>query len=935
MAEITEELRVLVTAEVDKAIKNLNQLDRQTDKTTHGFQALGKVIAAGALAKGIADFGKASVRAAEDARQKFNLLKTTLSVTGAEAWTSIDAMAQMSKSLSDATNYSVSEIQSMQTVLLGFRSITGDTFREASDAILDMATVMGMDLKSAVQTVGKALDDPVNGIDSLKRQGFAFTEAQKSMLKTMVAVGDKAGAQKIILEELATTYGGAAKAAQTSFAKLEHSMDTLKETVGNMVAPVLAELADDAVALLEKFDSLDAGTQRVIVTATALTAVAPAVVTAIGAVKKALMALKAANPVLLGISAGIAGIVATVSVFDKINHSLEDERKQIEKSNTASNALLKSYANGNEKKVLDAKTTKKLIELYPQLAGEITAYTTTVDEAAKAQKRLNDQKILDNANGEIKRLEKLQKEYQKWTGWIGDVNEEIQRLQENYKKRPDLETVFEPEIESKKRRLLDLQAGAEEAKENVDKKVAEINKSLAQVGKALQGSSIVDLEIEVTPSVAIPEEKENEIQKTWHKWLSDILKVDERLFKTGEDAANLYIDGLEHSLQNAKGVSEILGKKFSATDFIDSQLSEIEGKINSLLNIDPPLIDSVFSLDELQKEGTALGELYKAWKTVQGQKADSALKDLQEEIDDLSKSEFELYLQTNNLLNAPPEKIDEIRQKFDELKESSFTDLGDKIGYMTQKGLESLDLFDEKTRKTIGNLTASLANISFDSALDGFKEFGRALGEGEDAADAMSAALGAMALQILDQLPLLFMQAGLSLIAQGQWPLGLGLLAAGLGTGIVDGLVHGKIDSAKETNALGGVYGADDYSAFAKGGTFTNTIVSSPTFFRFARGSGFGTGLMGEAGPEAIMPLTRGADGSLGVTASGLGGGNVEVNIPVTVYSDEPVEVNDTTDENGQRKIEIMVGSMINSHLANGKADKALKSRYGLKVQGV
>ena len=429
MAEITEELRVLVTAEVDKAIKNLNQLDRQTDKTTHGFQTLGKVIAAGALAKGIADFGKASVRAAEDARQKFNLLKTTLSVTGAEAWTSIDAMAQMSKSLSDATNYSVSEIQSMQTVLLGFRSITGDTFREASDAILDMATVMGMDLKSAVQTVGKALDDPVNGIDSLKRQGFAFTETQKSMLKTMVAVGDKAGAQKIILEELATTYGGAAKAAQTSFAKLEHSMDTLKETVGNMVAPVLAGLADDAVALLEKFDSLDAGTQRVIVTATALTAVAPAVVTAIGAVKKALMALQATNPVLLGISAGIAGIVAAVSVFDKISHSLEDGRKQIEKSNTASNALLKSYANGNEKKVLDAKTTKKLIELYPQLAGEITAYTTTVDEAAKAQKRLNDQKILDNANGEIKRLEKLQKEYQKWTGWIGDVNEEIQRLQ--------------------------------------------------------------------------------------------------------------------------------------------------------------------------------------------------------------------------------------------------------------------------------------------------------------------------------------------------------------------------------------------------------------------------------------------------------------------------------------------------------------------------
>jgi len=178
------------------------------------------------------------------------------------------------------------------------------------------------------------------------------------------------------------------------------------------------------------------------------------------------------------------------------------------------------------------------------------------------------------------------------------------------------------------------------------------------------------------------------------------------------------------------------------------------------------------------------------------------------------------------------------------------------------------------------------------------------------------------------------MQAGLQLIAQGQWALGLGLLAAGLADQVVAGYVNGKKESAK-ANALGGVYGDEAYTAFAKGGTFTNQIVAKPTYFRFAKGSGFGTGLMGEAGPEAIMPLTRGADGSLGVSASGIGGGDIQVNIPVTVYSDEPVEVHDTEDENGQRKIEILVGSMINQHTAGGKADRALKSRYGLKVQGV
>lgn len=52
---------------------------------------------------------------------------------------------------------------------------------------------------------------------------------------------------------------------------------------------------------------------------------------------------------------------------------------------------------------------------------------------------------------------------------------------------------------------------------------------------------------------------------------------------------------------------------------------------------------------------------------------------------------------------------------------------------------------------------------------------------------------------------------------------------------------------------------------FAKGGTFTNGIVDSPTLFKFAKG----TGMMGEAGPEAIMPLKRGANGSLGVEVVG------------------------------------------------------------------
>jgi DNA-binding transcriptional MerR regulator len=65
--------------------------------------------------------------------------------------------------------------------------------------------------------------------------------------------------------------------------------------------------------------------------------------------------------------------------------------------------------------------------------------------------------------------------------------------------------------------------------------------------------------------------------------------------------------------------------------------------------------------------------------------------------------------------------------------------------------------------------------------------------------------------------------------------------------------------------ADGGVFASNGVQPFARGG-----VVSSPTLFPFADGGTTRTGLMGEAGPEAIMPLKRGSDGSLGVQANGL-----------------------------------------------------------------
>ncbi|HEG4393953.1 TPA: phage tail tape measure protein [Morganella morganii] len=88
-------------------------------------------------------------------------------------------------------------------------------------------------------------------------------------------------------------------------------------------------------------------------------------------------------------------------------------------------------------------------------------------------------------------------------------------------------------------------------------------------------------------------------------------------------------------------------------------------------------------------------------------------------------------------------------------------------------------------------------------------------------------------------------------------------------------------------NATGGVYTSPGLSAYS------NSIVSSPTVFPFAKGGAPNIGLMGEAGSEAIMPLKRGPDGNLGVRAYGgssAGGTAPVVNIQIDSDGNQQVQ---------------------------------------------
>lgn len=101
--------------------------------------------------------------------------------------------------------------------------------------------------------------------------------------------------------------------------------------------------------------------------------------------------------------------------------------------------------------------------------------------------------------------------------------------------------------------------------------------------------------------------------------------------------------------------------------------------------------------------------------------------------------------------------------------------------------------------------------------------------------------------------------------------------AVGSGAAASSGTAIADYGSNFQFNAKGGVYSSSDLSAYS------GQVVDNPTFFAFAKGAG----VMGEAGPEAIMPLTRAADGSLGVRAvnSGAAGGDTAPKVYITIDS--------------------------------------------------
>ncbi|MBW4652617.1 MAG: hypothetical protein KME20_06200 [Kaiparowitsia implicata GSE-PSE-MK54-09C] len=150
--------------------------------------------------------------------------------------------------LGNATLTSEEAVLRASRSLLTFQNVTGDTFKRTLAASQDLAEALGGSLEGNILSLGKALENPVTGLNALARSGTVFTKQQREQVKALVESGRLLEAQGVILDEVERQYGGAAVAAAQG---LTGALDTLGENAnditrgfGEQLLPALTEFVN-------------------------------------------------------------------------------------------------------------------------------------------------------------------------------------------------------------------------------------------------------------------------------------------------------------------------------------------------------------------------------------------------------------------------------------------------------------------------------------------------------------------------------------------------------------------------------------------------------------------------------------------------------------------------------------------------------------------
>jgi hypothetical protein len=228
-------------------------LGKLNDKVSSVSKGIGKAIGGIAIAlgfTGIVSGLRDAVAAAEEARvanQRIDAIAKSMDLFGNQTKRTTDRIKDFAEEQELLIGVEAEVLKATQAKLLTFKEVALSA--DVMGGAFDRATILAADLAAAgfgeatanATQLGKALNDPVKGISALTRVGLTFTEAQKDLIESLMATGDVAEAQEIILAELERQVGGTAAATVTDSEKMRLALDRVGDEIGAALLPLLNE----------------------------------------------------------------------------------------------------------------------------------------------------------------------------------------------------------------------------------------------------------------------------------------------------------------------------------------------------------------------------------------------------------------------------------------------------------------------------------------------------------------------------------------------------------------------------------------------------------------------------------------------------------------------------------------------------------------------
>lgn len=219
---VTRYVRLVVDAsgaksggrQVQRALNDINRSAKSAAAAVNGIRR--------SLLTAFGGFGaiqgiRAIVGGAAQAESQFGQLAGQIEITGGAAQRTLEDITRLSEEIGVTTLASTQEVRSAAGVLLTFKNVSGDVFDSTLRLTQDLAQAGFGNLRTNAVQLGKALNDPIRGLDGLSRAGIQFTDSQKEVIRSLATSGDLVGAQSIVLAELNAQVGGAGVAAAQGF----------------------------------------------------------------------------------------------------------------------------------------------------------------------------------------------------------------------------------------------------------------------------------------------------------------------------------------------------------------------------------------------------------------------------------------------------------------------------------------------------------------------------------------------------------------------------------------------------------------------------------------------------------------------------------------------------------------------------------------------